>query len=154
MIVISDTSAITALLQIGRIELLSSLYDEVFIPGAVRDELAEVHSQLPGFIQVVPIADTAFYSRLRAELDEGEAEAIVLAKQLKANELLIDESNGRRVALREGMQVIGLLGVILEAKGRGLIPSVRELTKQLETEARFYVTDAVKEIIFCAANEL
>ncbi len=109
---------------------------------------------MPAFIHVVPIVDTAFYVRLRAELDEGESEAIVLARELKADELLIDEADGRRVAVREGIQVIGLLGVVLEAKGRGLVPSVRELTRQLETDARFYVANAVKEIIFRGANEL
>lgn len=154
MIVVSDTSAITALLQVQQIELLSAIYGEVYIPEAVRDELAESHTQLPSFIRVLPINDTGFRARLLRELDLGEAEAIILAKELKADELLIDETCGRTVARREGVHVIGLMGVVLEAKARGLIPSVRQFTQKLENEARFRVSNEVKEIIFHAAGEL
>lgn len=89
----------------------------------------------------------------RSELDPGEAEAIVLAKELKADDLLIDETQGREVAMRERVHVIGLLGVLLEGKGRGLISSVRQLTAQLENEAGFHVSSRVKELIFEAAGE-
>lgn len=91
--------------------------------------------------------------RLLAELDFGEAEAIVLAKELHADELLMDESSGRRVAMREGVPVIGLLGVLLEAKGRGLIGSVGILIERLEREAGFYVASRVKDIILREAGE-
>ena len=154
MIVVSDTSAITALLKIRRIHLLSSIYGEVSIPEAVHDELAQEHSQLPSFIRVVAIADFAFFERLSMELDRGESEAIVLAKELGANQLLIDENRGRQVAQREGLHVIGVMGVGLEAKGRGLIPSLRQFTEQLESEARFRVAARVKELMFRAAGEL
>jgi predicted nucleic acid-binding protein len=135
MIVVSDTSAITALLQIGQAELLSALYGDVFIPEAVRDELTATHKQLPVFIRVVPVADHAYRARLLKELHAGEAEAVVLAREIKADNLLMDELNGRRVAMREGVHVIGLLGVVLEAKLRGLIPSAMKISERLEREA-------------------
>lgn len=154
MIVVSDTSAITSLLQIGRVELLSRIYSEVFIPQAVRDELSREHPSMPGFIQCRPAANRVEVQRLLAELDLGEAEAIILAKEMKADELLIDETAGRRVAAREGVNVIGLLGVLLEAKGRGIIHSVREISEELETKAGFRLSNAVKEIFFREAGEL
>ncbi len=153
MIVVSDTSALTSLLQIGRVELLAQVYSEVFIPEAVRNELLREHPTLPGPVRCQPVANQAEVRRLLQELDAGEAEAIVLAKELKADDLLMDETLGRRVATREGVHVIGLLGVLLEAKGRGLIPSVRQLTEELEHKARFRVSSSVKEIIFRAAGE-
>jgi uncharacterized protein len=154
MIVVSDTSAITALLQIEQAELLSALYGDVYIPKAVRDELAAAHNQLPAFIRVVPVADNAYCARLLKELDAGEAEAIVLAKEIKADNLLMDELDGRRVAQREGVHVIGLLGVVLEAKLRGLIPSAVTISERLEREAHFRVADSIKETIYRAAGEL
>ncbi len=91
--------------------------------------------------------------RLRAELDLGEAEAIILAKEFRADYLLRDETLGRQVAIREGVKVIGLLGVLLEGKDRGYLTSVREVTADLETIAGFRVAYAVKQIIFREAGE-
>lgn len=154
MIVVSDTTAITSLLQIGRSELLSQIYGDVFIPEAVQAELLVAHPVLPEFLQVRKITNLGTYQRLITVVDEGEAEAIVLAKEIHADELLIDETEGRRVAVEEGLQIVGLLGVLLEAKQRGLIGSVRQVTTELENSATFHVSDAVKEIIFRAAGEL
>lgn len=154
MIVVSDTSAISALLDIGQIDLLSAIYRDVLIPEAVERELRVAHTQFPSSIRTMPIVDRAFCSRLLVELDEGEAEAIVLAKELNADDLLIDEAKGRRVAVREGVHVIGLLGVILEAKLRGLTPSVRKIIEQLENEVHFHIGDPIKETILREAGEL
>jgi hypothetical protein len=154
MIVVSDTSAITSLLQIGLVELLSRIYSDVFIPEAVRDELLREHPSIPKFIRCQSASNRAEVQRLLAELDLGEAEAIILAKELKADELLIDETAGRRVAAREGVNVIGLLGVLLEAKGRGIISSVRQIAEELETKAGFRLSNAVKEMFFREAGEL
>jgi hypothetical protein len=153
MMVVSDTSPITSLIQIGRIELLERVYHEILIPEAVRAELFRTHPILPEFISCRAIANANEVRRLLVEVDLGEAEAIVLAKELHADQLLIDEAIGRRVAIREGVPVIGLLGVLLEGKGRGHIPSVREVTTELETVAGFRVAAVVKEIIFRAAGE-
>src|SRR5437899_556948 len=148
MIVVSDTTAITSLLQVGQCELLANLYRDVLIPQAVRDELLLAHPVLPGFLHVESARSRTEVQRLQAELDLGEAEAIVLAKEKAADVLLIDETEGRRVALREGVSIIGLLGVLVQAKRMGFISSVRELTTKLEEVADFRVADEVKEIIF------
>jgi hypothetical protein len=153
MIVVSDTSAITSLIQVGRIEVLARLYGEICIPEAVRNELLRSHAVLPVFVRVRPAERKADVQRLCAELDLGEAEAIVLAKEINADLLLIDETLGRQVALREGLRVIGLLGVLLDGKDHGYLSSIREVTSELETIAGFRVADRVKEVIFRAAGE-
>jgi len=153
MIVVSDTTAITSQLQIGRCELLAMLHREVLIPQAVHQELLLAHPTLPEFLRVEFARNGAEVQRLQAELDLGEAEAIVLAKEQTADLLLIDESEGRRVALREGVSIIGLLGVLVQAKRLGFINSVRELTTKLEGIADFRVAEEVKEIIFRSAGE-
>ncbi len=153
MIVVSDTTAITSLLQINRCDLLARLYGEVFIPTAVRDELVATHANLPEFLCVRSVRQTAEVERLHLELDLGEAEAITLAKELAADLLLIDETEGRRIAVSEGVKIIGLLGVLVQARRNGLLKSVRDATSELESTAGFRVADEVKDIIFRAAGE-
>ena len=153
MIVVSDTTSITSLLQVGQCELLARLYGEVLIPQAVHRELLPTHPVLPDFLRVEPARNRADVQRLQSELDLGEAEAIVLAREMAADLLLMDEADGRRVALREGVSIIGLLGVLVQAKRSALIGSVRELTAKLEDIADFRVAAEVKEIIFRNAGE-
>src|SRR5262245_45916211 len=102
MLVVSDTSPISALIQIGRAELLKDLFDTVCIPPAVNDELVRFHPSLPSFINVQVVLDQARVKSLLTQLDLGEAEAIVLAAESKADYLLIDERRGRKAATDAG----------------------------------------------------
>ncbi|MBI3848793.1 MAG: DUF3368 domain-containing protein [Verrucomicrobia bacterium] len=153
MIVVSDTSVVTSLIHIGQIALLQKLHGVVLIPQAVHRELLRTHADIPGFLNVRQVVDATMVARLEAELDLGEAEAIVLAKESHADLLLIDEKLGRLVAMREGVRVVGLMGLTVEAKRRGLIDSVRELVQRLEAEAGFRVSDSVKDEAFRLAGE-
>jgi len=154
MIVVSDTSAITALLQVGRAALLKELYGEILIPEAVREELAQTHTSLPPFLRCERALNANEVRRLGAEFDQGEAEAIVLAKERHADLLLMDELQGRRVALREGVPFIGLLGVLVQAKQNGCISSVRQLIEELETVADFRLSDEIKLVAIRKAGEV
>ena len=111
MIVVSDTPVITSLIHIGREQLLAELHGRVLIPPAVQQELLRTHIQIPHFLEVQSIHDPASVARLKTELDLGEAEAIVLAKESKADLLLIDEKLGRQIAMREGLRISGLPGL-------------------------------------------
>lgn len=153
MIVVSDTSPITALLSIQKIDLLRHLYGEVKIPPAVAQELLAYHDTLPDFIQAVPVNDSPLLEQLKRQLDRGEAEAIVLAKELHADILLIDESLGRAAARHEHLPVIGLMGVLLIAKKKGLVDSMHDLIERLETDAGFYLSRQVKEKVLAVAGE-
>lgn len=154
MIVVSDTSPITNLLQIGRADLLEHLYSEVLIPEAVRNELSRLHPSLPGFFQCKSVKNIREVERLLKDIDPGEAEAIVLAKELQADLLLIDELEGRAVARREGVPFIGLMGVLLEGKEAGLISSIREMIDELQTKTTFHLSEAMKTKTLRAASEL
>jgi hypothetical protein len=153
MIVVSDTSAITTLLHVGRQTLLQDLYENVLIPEAVHRELPRSHPSLPGFLEVRVAADRTKVARLTTNLDLGEAEAIVLALESNADLLLIDEKLGRREALREGLAITGLIGVLVAAKLKNRISSLRGLVTQIETEAGFRVSEAVKREAFRTVGE-
>src|SRR5919109_1684875 len=127
MIVVSDTSPLTALLTVGEADILLKLFADVVIPEAVRNELLRNHPQLPSWLRVESVKDPIRASHYSHTVDAGEAEAIELAKELHADRLLIDERKGRRLAIQEGIPVIGLMGVVLLAKRRQLVPSARAL---------------------------
>jgi predicted nucleic acid-binding protein len=148
-----DTSPLTALIQVNRLGLLQELYGKVLIPEAVCRELIRSHPRLPAFLETRSVRDRAAVSHLGSELDLGEAEAIVLAKEVGASLLLMDEKLGRLAAAREGLAITGLMGVLIAAKRRGMVVSIRELVGEIEVEAGFRVSEAVKREVFRAAGE-
>ena len=152
MLVVSDTSQLTALLKIGRADLLQQLFSEVFIPPAVETELLRSHSILPEWLKVrkprnIPASITS------ADLDAGESEALALALELNAGTVLMDERLGRRVARALGLKATGLLGCLVLAKDAGLIANVSPLITELETIAGCWFDAALIAAICRAAGE-
>jgi predicted nucleic acid-binding protein len=126
ILVVADTGPLCYLILIDAIELLPRLFDRVVIPSAVLSEL--IHPRVPVAVKIW--VDTlpswvevraASHIELDDILDPGEAEAIILAEQLKADSLLLDEMEARREALRRGLPVAGTIGVLEKAAERNLI---------------------------------
>jgi predicted nucleic acid-binding protein len=119
VIVISDASPISHLHQIGRLGILKTLYGRILIPPAVEMELRAatmLHAGIDwSMIEVVAPRDSNAVAALLGELDPGESEAIVIAVELRADLLLIDEAAGRDVAKRYRLRRTGTLGVLLDA---------------------------------------
>ena len=153
MIVVSDTSPLTALLTVGVADLLPQLFSEVVIPEAVRNELRRGHSRLPSWLRVAAVANQTQARQYARIVDLGEAEAIELARELHADRLLMDERKGRRLAAQEGVPVIGLLGVVLLARRKQFIPSARALIDRLQKEAGIYLANDVKEAALVSLGE-
>jgi predicted nucleic acid-binding protein len=147
LIVVSDTSPILSLARISRLDLLRVLYQQVLIPSSVYQELRASSSQPLGHIDfdavqwliVATPRDRRPVEELREDLDLGEAEAIVLATERRADLLLIDERRGRRVAHASGLAITGLLGVVAQAKRAGLIAAARPVLDDLIRIARFWI---------------
>jgi len=153
MIVVSDTSPLTALLTVGQGDVLTKLFHEVVIPEAVRGELLRSHPQLPDWLRVAGVKDTARVKQFTQSVDNGEAEAIELALELHADRLLIDERKGRKLAVQEGLSVIGLLGVVLLAKRKGLVSSARTLLQRLDDEAGMYLSPEIRDAALKSVGE-
>lgn len=145
MIIVSDTSVISNLIQLGHIHLLKDLFDEVIIPQEVKSELNNNQSislevaRLP-WLKTIKIRDQQLFNSLLTQLDAGESEAIVLAIQLKADVLLIDEKKGRRIALQNNIHIIGLLGILVEAKKAGVLDKIKPSLEKLVNEIGFRVS--------------
>ncbi|MGC9503819.1 DUF3368 domain-containing protein [Baaleninema sp.] len=163
VIVVSDTSVLSGLAIAEYLSLLQQLYGRVFVPPAVMDELrrgSEDDSRITAvlfldWIEVSLPRDLQRVETLQRDrnLDRGESEAIVLALELQAEELLIDERLGRREAVRLGLSVTGLLGVLLVAKSRGWIAAIRPIVDTLIDQASFRVSDRLYAEVLAAAGE-
>lgn len=163
MIIVSDTSVLSNLAVIGKISLLKEIYHDVIIPEAVADELANAGDDAPeikavlslNWIQTRQASDLQTITTLQTDqlLDRGEACAIALALELKADELLIDERLGRREATRLGLPKVGILGILLIAKRRNLISAIQPVIDALITEAGFRVSRQLYEEVLQVAGE-
>jgi uncharacterized protein len=164
MIVVSDTSLITNLAAIDHLDLLQQLYTTIIIPLAVYNEMVAVDKIVPGafeiqtfdWIQTQIVADYQSVTDIQVkhnDIDLGEAEAIILALELKADLLLIDERRGRKLAMDYGLKVTGLLGVLLQSKHNGLIPAVKPLLDQLIEIADFRVSNQLYATVLQTAKE-
>jgi len=134
-VVISDTSPLRYLILIDHADVLASLYAEVLIPEAVAMELTQTATPAavrrwmehpPVWLQIVPLATRPAAPPLSG-LDRGERDAILLALQLNADLVLMDDREGVEEARRLGIAVIGTLGVLDRAAERGLIELARPL---------------------------
>lgn len=140
MIVVADTTPLNYLILIGEIEILPRLYGRVVIPPAVQSELA--HDAAPPAVRtwlaeghpwLEILVPGATMDPELMELDAGEREAIALAEQISADQLIIDERSGRRAAERRGLSVIGTVGVLREAADEGLLDLRTAVEKLRET---------------------
>lgn len=162
MIVVSDTSPIGSLVLIGRLELLPAIFGQVLIPEKVFKELLVLETDFgrdlstlknAPWLVVCQVLDRKAVARFRLELDAGESEAIVLAQEIHADFLLIDESEGRLIAQREGLQVVGLLGVLMQAKHKGLISAIKPLMNELRSVAGFRIAEPLFQKILSQMGE-
>lgn len=129
-----NTSPLVFLGNLGRLELLRHEGREVCIPRAVAEEIAAkpdaaaqaVQDACTAWLRVRQVVDDTAVTLVQATLHTGEAEAIVLAIELQAERLVLDDHDARRFAHRCGLKIIGTLGILLAAKQRGVISSLRE----------------------------
>lgn len=147
MIVVSDTSPIRALAHLDNLSLLGQLFAEVLIPPAVEHELRKPRrrgmavdpQEIPN-ARIESPSDQNQVAQLRAALDLGESEALVLALETKADAILIDERAGRRKATQLGLTAIGTVGILVQAKAEGLLDEVRPCLDRLENELKFFIS--------------
>ncbi|MFN0077357.1 MAG: DUF3368 domain-containing protein [Prosthecobacter sp.] len=154
MIIVADSSPLIALMRVGRLELLRELYGTIIMPDAVWNELVVAGAQRPGadlvtqcgWIVRKPVGNRAMVDAMSELLDPGEREAIVLAQEIDADALLMDESIGRAAAMHLGLKVTGLIGVLLRAKNIGLLPDAVELAQEMRNQG-WWVADKLLEML-------
>jgi predicted nucleic acid-binding protein len=161
VIVVSNTSPLNSLAAIGQFDLLHHLYGELHIAQGVWGELNASGKCWPGrdevdsaeWIEHHTVQNRALVTALERDLDRGEAETIALALELEADLVLLDEREGRRAAQRFGLRVVGVVGILLDAKSHGVIKAVHPYLEALRQTAGFYLSDAVCDHALLLARE-
>jgi predicted nucleic acid-binding protein len=151
MSTVSNASPLISLARIGKLDLLRQLYGELTIPSAVWQEVVVEGVGQPGasdveaaaWIERRAVANRELVRALQQELDAGEAEAIALALEIGAELLLMDERLGRETARHLGLRYTGLIGILIEAKRKGLVGVVKPQLDALRDLAGFRVSDAL-----------
>jgi predicted nucleic acid-binding protein len=162
--VVSDSSTLIHLSSIGKLSLLKSLFGEITIPQAVWKEVVEHGANRPGaaevakafqegWIKISTPQNTAFVHLLSRELDHGESQAIALAIEKQASLLLIDESEGRKIASMYKIPKTGVVGILLSAKQQGLIYSLKTELDTLRHKGNFRMDEKLYQHILKASNE-
>ena len=133
MKIVSNSSPLIALAKIGMLDVLSG----VVIPKAVFDEITKPEKEYVkelyewGKDKIIEVKNRKAVEYLELMIDGGEAETIVLAEELNADAVLIDDLKARKIATLRGLNIIGTIGVLLDAKERGFINEVKPLLEEL-----------------------
>jgi predicted nucleic acid-binding protein len=131
-VVVADSGPLIALTGCDHLELLTAVFDTLHVPQAVLDEttadrlrpgVAEIAAFVKAHAQVHPHRDDAVYADAIACLDEGEAQALSLAHALGCG-VLMDERRGRKIAENQKLRLIGVAGVLLQARRTGYIDRI------------------------------
>jgi len=153
MIVVADTSPINYLVLIREIEILPRLYGKVVIPQTVREELLRPvapeivrtwTAQAPAWLEARTPVNSADSSL--SALDPGERDAIMLAAELRTDQLLVNDREWRKPAEERGTIVIGTLGVLKEAARLGLL-DLRACVARLQTTTFYVRPEVLKSLL-------
>ena len=142
-IIISDTSCLIALSNIGMLHIVKDLYDEIIITSEVKAEFGEI---LPDWIIVMQVRDKLKQTDIEKRLDKGEASSIALALEIPNSMLIIDEIKGRNIAKSVNIEIIGTIGILLLASNKGLINDVISVILKL-TNNGFRLSDKLLDKI-------
>jgi len=150
-LVVSDSGPLHYLVLCEAIGVIPKLYGQLVIPSAVARELAHPHTPLvvEHWIQTPPPwtrIQTPLRTDLATHLGPGEREAIALALELKATQLLIDDRAARRIAVERGLLITGTLGVMEQAAMSGYLNLSEALKKLSNTNFRISA-DVVREMM-------
>jgi predicted nucleic acid-binding protein len=156
--IVSNTTPIISLLKLNRLDLFQKLYTQIYIPSAVYEEIEA--GKAKGYykdlskidwIRITEIQDKNA-TRYFLDLDAGEAEAIVLATEIKADLIILDEKLGRFHAKHADLKVTGTLGVLIKAKSAGLIKELKPLLDEL-TDKEVWISEKLKKEILKKVGE-
>lgn len=152
--IVVNTSPWISLSICGQINLLERMYKNIYMPVQVREEIMAggigsfgvKEFKTSPWLKISKVHDKEKLELLY-ELDKGEAEVIILAKEQNIKKVLIDEKIARQQARILGLEVIGTLGLLLKAKNKGLISSIKPSIKKILDNGVWINDEIVKGIL-------
>jgi predicted nucleic acid-binding protein len=148
-VIISDTSCLIVLNNIGELELLHKLYGEILTTSIIADEFGD---KLPTWVKIQNVQDIYRVRILELQIDKGESSAIALALEIPESTLILDDFKARKIAEGLGLKMTGTLGIIIKAKLNNLIPSVRPIFEKIK-KTNFRISEEIELDAYKAAGE-
>lgn len=156
--IVSNTTSIISLLKLNRLELLQELYKLIYIPVAVYEEIEAGKTKgyykdlsRMDWIKITEIKDKQAVKYF-LDLDAGEALAIVLATEIAADLIILDEKLGRFHAKHADLKVTGTIGILIKAKSEGLVEKLKPLLDEL-TDKEVWISEKLKSDILKKVGE-
>ena len=155
MKVVCDSSTLIALARINHLYILEKIVKTLIIPLAVYDDIVIKGTDRPGarevreakWIEKRNVSDQKLVMKLNSILGLGESEAIALAKEIKADLIVLDDDKARKAAFSEGLRVTGLLSFLIKAKEKDIIKKVKPLIDDLRQKNFFIREDLYLDTI-------
>jgi predicted nucleic acid-binding protein len=150
VLVVADTSPLISLAVIDKLDILDKFFPKLYLPAAVWQEISAYAERLN--IPQIKRYKTRVRNIKNAEasisfMDRGEAEAIVLCREMKADYLLLDDKKARLIAETLGFSCVGTLAVLLKAKKEKLISNLRPLFRKLLKNKRYYSVELLNALL-------
>ena len=142
-IIISDTSCLIALTNIGLLDILRNLYEAVLVTPEVADEYGE---PIPEWISIRSVKDTSKINNFNRVIGLGESSAIALALELDGVLLIVDDWEARQFAMNLGLNITGTLGILIRAYKQGFITDLPLIISRLR-ENGFHLPANIDELI-------
>jgi uncharacterized protein len=160
--IISNTTPLINFAEIGRMDLLATLFGTLVVPPAVEAELMAKATLFPlaaavpasAIVRRMSPTDTLLVTELSNRVHLGEAECLTLAMEHPRSLLLLDDLAARELAAANGLLHVGSLGCLAVAKQRGLIAQIKPLLRDLRQKARFWITERLEAKILRDAGEI
>lgn len=148
-VIISDSSCLIILKNIDQLYVLEKLFGQVLITPEIYDEIGET---LPGWIIVRKARDPKYQALINASLDSGESSAIALAAEYENPLLILDDLKARNYAESLNIPYTGTIGVLLDAKKKGIIKNVKEVLGLIE-RTNFRLSKELIDSVLVLADE-
>lgn len=159
-LIIADAGPLIVLSRVAELGILQQVFGKVCITDAVRDELlaggtfpgqAGIKAALADWIEVVKV-DIGLWEPANPDLGAGEVSSIYLALNCPGSLLILDDAAARREAHWRGLNYIGLIGAVLEAKRQGHIKQAKPLLQSIQ-KAGYFLSDSLLDKALAAVGE-
>lgn len=156
--VIVNSTPLIILGKIDELEILKDLYGEIIIPQAVFEEVtikndfAKEKILNSSWIKILEVQDKTNRKIYQAKLHDGEVEVMMLAKEISAELLIIDDNAAKKTAKFLEFKVTGTLGILLKAKSKKIISEVKPILEKMLNK-NFYIDEKIIKLVLKTAGE-
>lgn len=156
--IIVNSTPLIILGKIDELEILKDLYGEIIIPQAVFEEVTSkndfAREQIlkSSWIKILEVHDKTNRKIYQAKLHDGEVEVMMLAKEISADLLIIDDNAAKKTAKFLEFKVTGTLGILLKAKSEKIIFEVKPILEKM-LEKNFYISEEIFKLVLKTAGE-